>query len=156
MLCGFFHRMALSLYTVCRVVKWGNKMLNPMDVPWPLSCPDPGFIYSHGWNTPELINFVNSRVALVPLSKRLQHTKNLQDRWEKGIWQISSDKSDGYRQCRREEILFPWLLPVIFQVVCYRWNQRGDFGDNREDNKMPHEGSSTFLELCLFCVILSR
>lgn len=57
---------------------------------------------------------------------------------ERNIAYKQNDKSDGYSLvlCGREEILFPWLLPVIFQPVCYRWNERSDFGDYRKDNVM--------------------
>lgn len=56
-----------------------------MDISSPLSSPDSVFIYLHGWNTSEL----NSHIALVPISKSLQPTKKLQDRWGKGIRLIS-------------------------------------------------------------------
>lgn len=77
---------------------------------------------------------------------------------EKNIAYKQNDKSDGYRLvlCGREEILFPWLLPVIFQAVCYRWNERSDFGDNRRDNVTLHKGSNRCLQLYLFYIILSR
>ena len=69
-----------------------------------------------------------------------------------------NDKNDGYRLvlCGREEILFPWLLPVVFEAVCCRWNERDDFGDNSKDNIMPHKGSNSCWQLYLFCIILSR
>lgn len=40
--------------------------------------------------------------------------------------------------------------------MCYRWNERGDFGDKRRDNIMPDKGRNSCLQLYLFSVALSR